>query len=104
MCSHFCCCCADVGAGGAASPAGSVEADRSGGRQGHGERAVEQDAGTCLSRKLRHFSTLERFFTSVLKMGHCGITSSKTVLVFLNLIFWVSRSFLPVLDVRHGRS
>lgn len=23
-------------------------------------------------------------------MGQCGITSSKTVLVFLNLIFWVS--------------
>lgn len=22
-------------------------------------------------------------------MGQCGITSSKTVLVFLNLIFWV---------------
>lgn len=26
-------------------------------------------------------------------MGQCGITSSKTVLVFLNLIFWVSKPF-----------
>lgn len=24
-------------------------------------------------------------------MGQCGITSSKTVLVFLNLIFWVRK-------------
>lgn len=29
-------------------------------------------------------------FLHLLIMGQCGITSSKTVLVFLNLIFWVS--------------
>lgn len=28
-------------------------------------------------------------------MGQCGITSSKTVLVFLNLIFWVSGGRRP---------
>lgn len=28
-------------------------------------------------------------------MGQCGITSSKTVLVFLNLIFWVSPAVPP---------
>lgn len=31
---------------------------------------------------------------SVLNMGQCGITSSKTVLVFLNLIFWAAAGIL----------
>ncbi|XP_010770776.1 tetraspanin-3 [Notothenia coriiceps] len=30
----------------------------------------------------------------MLKMGQCGITSSKTVLVFLNLIFWAAAGIL----------
>jgi len=35
-------------------------------------------------------------FFHLLIMGQCGITSSKTVLVFLNLIFWVSLKCLTL--------
>lgn len=33
-------------------------------------------------------------FRAQVTMGQCGITSSKTVLVFLNLIFWVRKRWM----------
>lgn len=56
---------------------------------------VEQPAGTCLTSQSALFIHRLQLPMPVLTMGQCGITSSKTVLVFLNLIFWVSFAGLP---------
>lgn len=60
--------------------------------QGHRSHFIIITAKAQVHPKRKIYIYLFSFnFRAQYTMGQCGITSSKTVLVFLNLIFWVRR-------------
>lgn len=55
---------------------------------GYGESSW--DGHVCIVAAFLFFTPTLTALDRFKKMGKCGITTSKTVLVFLNMIFWVS--------------